>query len=74
LNNIEKVGIPEALTGPIARGDVDTVASHIEHIVDQTPELKSLYCALGMDTTGIALAKGSIDADRVADFLKLLKH
>lgn len=74
LNNIEKVGIPEALTGPIARGDVDTVVSHIEHITNQVPELKDLYCSLGVGTTGIARAKGSIDDDRVADFLKLLKQ
>ncbi len=74
LNNIEKVGIPEALTGPIARGDVDTVAAHIEHIVAQVPELKALYCNLGVDTADIARAKGSIDDNRIAEFLKLLKH
>jgi predicted short-subunit dehydrogenase-like oxidoreductase (DUF2520 family) len=73
LNNVEKIGIPQALTGPIARGDVDTVAAHIEHIVNQVPELKDLYCNLGVDTTGIARAKGSIDDDTAALFLKLLK-
>ena len=73
LNNIEKIGIPEALTGPIARGDVDTVSAHIDHIVAQVPELKDLYCRLGVDTAGIARAKGSIDNARVADFLELLK-
>jgi len=73
LNNIEKIGIPEALTGPIARGDVDTVAAHIEHITAQVPELKALYCNLGVDTTGIAQAKGALDEDGVAAFLKLLK-
>jgi len=74
LNNVEEIGIPDALTGPIARGDVDTVAAHIEHIVAQVPELKSLYCSLGVDTVGIARAKGSIEDARVEDFLKLLKH
>jgi len=74
LNNIEKIGIPEALTGPIARGDVDTVAAHIEHISAQVPELKALYCSLGVDTTGIAKAKGALDSESVAAFLKLLKE
>lgn len=73
LSNIEKIGIPEALTGPIARGDVDTVAAHIEHITAQVPELKELYCNLGVDTTGIAQAKGAIDAGGVTAFLNLLK-
>ncbi len=74
LNNIEKIGIPEALTGPIARGDVATVAAHIEHIIAQVPELMSLYCSLGVDTARIARAKGSINDDRMEDFLKLLKQ
>jgi predicted short-subunit dehydrogenase-like oxidoreductase (DUF2520 family) len=74
LNNIEKIGIPEALTGPIARGDLDTVAAHIEHIMAQVPELKALYCRLGIDTAGIARAKASIDDARVEDFLNLLKQ
>jgi len=73
LNNVEKIGIPEALTGPIARGDVDTVAAHIEHISEQVPELKALYCNLGVDTTGIARAKGALDDEGVAAFLKLLQ-
>jgi len=73
LSNIEKIGIPDALTGPIARGDVDTVAAHIEHIVAQIPELKALYCCLGIDTAGIARAKGAIDDARVSDFLDLLQ-
>jgi len=73
LNNIEKIGIPEALTGPIARGDADTVAAHIEHISAQVPELKALYCNLGVDTTGIAQAKGALDAESVGTFLKVLK-
>lgn len=74
LDNVEKIGIPEALTGPIARGDVDTVAAHIEHIVAQVPELEALYSRLGVDTVGIARAKGAINDARVKDFFKLLKH
>ena len=74
LSNVEKIGIPEALTGPIARGDVDTVAAHIDQIVEQVPELKALYCSLGVDTVGIARAKGSIDDARMDDFLDYLKQ
>ena len=74
LNNIAKIGIPDALTGPIARGDVDTVAAHMDHIVAQVPELKALYCRLGIETAGIARAKGSIDDTRVEDFINLLKR
>jgi predicted short-subunit dehydrogenase-like oxidoreductase (DUF2520 family) len=58
LANIEKVGIPEALTGPIARGDVDTVTTHLERIGQQRPDLLALYRALGTATVPLAEARG----------------
>ncbi len=60
LSNIEKVGIPEALTGPIVRGDVATVEKHLEEMRFRTPELMSLYKALGFYTVDIAAARGTI--------------
>ena len=60
LSNIEKVGIPEALTGPIVRGDVETVEKHLEEIGLKTPELMTLYKALGFYTVDIAAARGTI--------------
>jgi predicted short-subunit dehydrogenase-like oxidoreductase (DUF2520 family) len=30
LDNVEAVGAPDALTGPVARGDADTVARHLD--------------------------------------------
>lgn len=41
---------PEALTGPVARGDVDTVERHREAISDRAPELLALYDALAEAT------------------------
>ncbi len=57
MANIEKVGIPEALTGPIARGDVATVAEHLDRIGVLRPDLLSLYRALGQATVELARAK-----------------
>src|SRR3954447_14162304 len=37
---------PEALTGPIARGDVDTIARHLEALRETAPELLPVYEAL----------------------------
>lgn len=42
--NIEKVGLPWALTGPIARGDVEVVRKHLEEIPS---ELRETYKGLG---------------------------
>lgn len=43
-----------ALTGPIARGDEDTVAAHIEAIASEAPELAPLYRALAERTRELA--------------------
>jgi hypothetical protein len=32
LDNLEQLGVPAALTGPIARGDTDTVRLHLARL------------------------------------------
>lgn len=49
---------PDALTGPIARGDEETVARHLEAIAATDPELEPLYRALADRTRTIAAAGG----------------
>ena len=58
----------EALTGPIARGDVPTVAKHLAVL---PKELLPVYCSLGLVTTKLALTNGTIDK-KTADELKRL--
>ena len=60
LDNIAAVGIPAALTGPIVRGDVETVARHVAAIQAQAPALLSLYQALGRHTINVATSKGAL--------------
>ena len=48
---------PDALTGPIARGDEATVAAHLEAIRDLAPHLEPLYEALAERTRAIARAE-----------------
>jgi predicted short-subunit dehydrogenase-like oxidoreductase (DUF2520 family) len=62
LSNIENVGISKALTGPIARGDVQTVEKHLDEIKSQAPILLPLYKALGFHTIDIARAMGALSA------------
>jgi len=44
----------EALTGPIARGDEDTVRRHLEAIAEASPELVELYRVLAQRTRELA--------------------
>ncbi len=63
LSNIEKIGIPAALTGPIARGDIETVADHLTGMQEKTPDLIPLYRAIGRHTVNVAAAKGTISEE-----------
>lgn len=73
LSNIEKAGLTKALTGPIARGDDETVRGHITAIVSRTPELISLYKSLGIYTVDIAQEKGDLSEDTINKLRKLLR-
>jgi predicted short-subunit dehydrogenase-like oxidoreductase (DUF2520 family) len=72
VNNIERIGIPDALTGPIARGDLNTVSHHLSSLEEMAPEFIELYKCLGLYTTELAIKKGTIDAKKREDFQKML--
>ena len=71
VNNIDKIGLPDCLTGPIARGDLGTIGRHLGALEDRSPALLHTYKELGLQTIPIALAKGRIDVNR-ADEMKAL--
>lgn len=72
LHNIETLGIPDALTGPVMRGDAETVSNHLAAMQKQTPELIGLYKELARQTVEVAREKGSIDQQKAEELLKLL--
>jgi predicted short-subunit dehydrogenase-like oxidoreductase (DUF2520 family) len=72
LHNIERVGVPQALTGPIERGDHDTVRRHCRDMVRLRPDLLDLYRQLGAYTLKLAAAKGGLDAASQAALQALL--
>ncbi len=67
LNNIENVGLPGCLTGPIARGDIGTILKHLEALNEQAPQIAPTYRDLGLQTVPIALNKGKIDVARAEE-------
>ena len=68
LNNLENVGIPNCLTGPIARGDAGTVRKHLVALDTAAPAVAMIYRQLGLETVPISLDKGKID-EAAADVL-----
>ncbi len=73
LNNIENIGIPQCLTGPIARGDTGTVNKHLKMLQDKAPSLLSPYRELGRQTVPIALNKGRINDKQAKEMEEIFK-
>ena len=73
LSNIETTGIPNALTGPIARGDVGIVEKHVLAIRALSGEMANYYTENGIKTIKIALAKGTLSEDAAKMLLRILK-
>ena len=61
LDNALRLG-DAGLTGPVARGDADTVAGHIAALRDTSPEALRAYLALARLTADRALAAGILSA------------
>jgi predicted short-subunit dehydrogenase-like oxidoreductase (DUF2520 family) len=73
LANIESAGIPDALTGPIMRGDVETVKGHLQAMAGRAPELLPLYRELARHTVMVAQDKNSITPQIAAEIQQLMK-
>jgi predicted short-subunit dehydrogenase-like oxidoreductase (DUF2520 family) len=72
LQNSIRDGASNSLTGPIARGDVQTITSHL-HFLEKNNEILSLYKALGLKTLDAVKnnSKAEIDAlNRIEQLLK----
>ena len=71
--NLITLGPKEALTGPIARGDVKTVASHLDAMANLPEELRDIYRVMGKATVRLALQKGTLGEQQAEAILDLLK-
>jgi predicted short-subunit dehydrogenase-like oxidoreductase (DUF2520 family) len=74
LANIKTIGIPEALTGPIARGDVKTIADHLKSIRAHNKDLLAIYSQLGIHTIRLAVDRGSISSSQAEALKSLLEE
>ena len=73
LGNIEALGPVKALTGPVARGDVATVRSHLEAFSSLDPFYGEIYRTLSRLTVELALRKGTLSEERSKELLELLE-
>ncbi len=72
LDNIERQGLPAALTGPAARGDVGVVRMHLDALAERAPGFLPLYAALSLALLPIARDKGALSETNEARLRELL--
>jgi predicted short-subunit dehydrogenase-like oxidoreductase (DUF2520 family) len=72
VENILALGTTEALTGPIARGDVSVIERQIRTLEQWNPEIAALYRKLGRATADVSGKQGNAPASCLAAIRELL--
>lgn len=72
LANAVSMGPAQALTGPVRRGDLSTVAAHLEAMRPLPPEVGQVYRVLGLQALALAESQGLTHetARRLEDMLR----
>lgn len=71
LENIRQYDTAIALTGPIARGDTETLSAHIKAIKEVIPEQLELYTTMAKKTAEIA-GRGRLTAQQLQSILEII--
>ena len=72
LGNARALGIANALTGPVTRGDVGTLARHVETLRLHAPAALPLYLAAGEREIALAEKRGALAQNRAAELRSTL--
>ncbi len=74
IDNLEALGLPDALTGPIARGDAGTVARHLAALDESAPELARVYRDLGKSTLPVGIEKSRLARETIESLEQALEE
>ncbi|NNE69698.1 MAG: DUF2520 domain-containing protein [Rhodothermales bacterium] len=67
--NIRERGPDRALTGPVVRGDIETVTRHVQLLTERAPHLLTVYVAIATETVRIARRTARLSS---ADAMEIL--
>lgn len=71
LQNISRQPLDKALTGPIARGDIQTVKQHLA-LLNHRSNLREVYAVLGKEAVRLARQSENINQEEAEKLLELL--
>jgi predicted short-subunit dehydrogenase-like oxidoreductase (DUF2520 family) len=62
VKNLEQAGLPEALTGPVVRGEASSVQAHLDYLRRAgLPDLAEIYRLLSLAALDLAVEAGHLD-------------
>jgi predicted short-subunit dehydrogenase-like oxidoreductase (DUF2520 family) len=70
--NIVDTAPEDALTGPVARGDVGTVVAHLDALATHLPHVLPAYAALSNEMVRLAVRGGKLSPERAEPVLDAL--
>ena len=80
LDNVESYGVNEALTGPIVRGDINTIEGHLESLKDINKDVLEFYAVMGKhaircnDSSKLDESSSQQIDDLLSSYLKRVGH
>lgn len=72
LRNVARTSPAKALSGPVARGGVETLAGHFVSLKKYTPGLVPYFAHMSLETVKLAEAKGSLTKEQTRSLKTLL--
>ncbi len=74
IDSVRTTSPRDALTGPIERGDVNTIRLHLKELNRALPYLVPFYTVMGMETIRLAVKKGSLTTKQAAVLLDAMSN
>jgi predicted short-subunit dehydrogenase-like oxidoreductase (DUF2520 family) len=69
---VGREGLPEAITGPAVRGDVETIRMHLEAMKNLSPELGHAYSAINYDAMSLFEERDGLSPEAAVEIKNLL--
>ena len=69
---VGREGLPEAITGPAVRGDVETIRMHLEAMKNLSPELGHAYSAIIYDAMSLFEERDGLSPEAAVEIKNLL--
>ena len=74
LSNISEHGTAQSLSGPIARGDTQTVSTHLNLLNSSNLDISTIYLKLAEQALILAKQQGNLSTKKIDALATLLKE